>query len=155
MSEENKEELLEWYHGNLSDYDLVISNMRNKRGGLGAGDGSGPYKGPCGKGLGRDVDEPSTADMSQTPPESPQNDIQREIEKKDKEQEQPTTADEVVQNDKKKMYKAFGMVEVLENKLKELYSMTDAYQNEPQKREQLASDVKQISADIVDLLSEL
>lgn len=154
--ENKQEDLLEWYYGGAKDLDVVISKLGRDRGGLGAGDGTGPYKGPCGQGIRKsELDEPSTADMSQTPPESPQNDIQREIERQDKENEQPTTADQVAYEDKKKMYRAFGMVEVLEAKIKELYSMTNSYQNEPEKREQLSSDLKQITRELADLVSEI
>lgn len=170
MSEENdkRKELLEWYYsGDVGGYDVVVSNMARQRGGLGPGDGSGPYKGPGGQGIGRDMhrvadtdrrtglDEPSSADMSSVPPDSPQSDIQREIEKQGREQEQPTTADEVAYEDKKKIYRAYGMLEVLGDKMKQLYSMTNAYQNEPQKREQLAQDVKQVSRELADMVGEL
>lgn len=153
---ENNKDLLEWYYGNnsSSDLDVVISNL--KRGGLGAGDGTGPGKGPCGQEVRKsEIDEPSTADMSSVPPESPQDDIQKEIERQSREKEQPTTADEVAYEDKRKMYRAFGMMEVLQGKMKELYHMTNAYENEPQRREQLAQDVKQLTRELSDLVSEV
>jgi hypothetical protein len=168
MSDENKQkELLEWYYsGDVGGYDVVVSNMARRGSGLGPKDGSGPYRGPGGQGIRRDMhrvadtersdlESPSSADMSSVPPNSPQSDIQREIERKDREQEQPTTADEVAYEDKKKIYRAYGMLEVLEDKMKQLYAMTNAYQNEPQKREQLAMDIKQISRDLADMVGEL
>jgi len=155
-NDENNKELLEWYYGNQGNgLDVVVSNL-TRRGGLGAGDGSGPGKGPCGAEIRRsEIDEPSTTDMSSVPPESPQSDIQAEIRKRqEREKEQPTT-DEVAYEDKRKMYRAFGMMDVLQGKMKELYSMTNAYQNKPQRREQLYQDVKQITRELSDSLSEL
>jgi hypothetical protein len=132
-----EKDLLEWYYGNSDDYDnVVVSSMPNRQ---------------SMQQINIPQTAPSTADMSSVPPESPQ----REIENREKEQEKPNTADEVAYEDKKKIYRAFGMLRILSDKMNILYSLTNAYQNEPIRREELSQDIKQLTRDLADLVSEV
>jgi hypothetical protein len=101
--------------------------------------------------------EPSvqTVDLNVAPPESPEEIIQKEVIARSRPAQLTTTSDEVIAQDKARIYKSLGILQVIGAKLTKLSAMISPYENDVIEREGLASDIKKLAADLADSVGSL
>ena len=129
---ENEKTLLEWYEngeGEDAKGVVVVKSIEEP-----------PVK-PC--------------DLGDAPPESPQADIQKEIIKKEMGSQLSTQNDQVIAQDRIRIYKATGIIKVIEGRLARLAALTAPYADDAIKKEDLASDIKKLANELTEIVGSL
>jgi hypothetical protein len=96
-----------------------------------------------------------TVDLNVAPPESPQDIIQREIANRSQPAQLTTTSDEVIAQDKMRIYRSLGVLQVIGAKLTKLSTMISPYEKDAIEREGLVSDIKKLVSDLADSVGSL
>ena len=126
--------LLEWYNSNSEEGDSGSETIVVKS-----------------------IEEPpiSQCDLGDQPMDSPQGEIQKEIIKKEIKQQLTTQNDQVIVQDKVRIYKSMGIIEVIKGKLTLLSSLTSPYADEAMKKEDLSRDIKKLAAELTEIVGSL
>jgi hypothetical protein len=103
----------------------------------------------------REIPSVQTVDLNVAPPESPQDIIQREVIARSQPAQLTTTSDEVIAQDKMRIYRSLGILQVIGAKLTKLSNMISPYEKDVIEREGLASDIKKLAADLADSVGSL
>ncbi|HUS48899.1 MAG TPA: hypothetical protein VMZ91_01935 [Candidatus Paceibacterota bacterium] len=105
----------------------------------------------------KSIEEPpiSQCDLGDVPIDSPQGDIQKEIIKKEMGAQLSTQNDQVIAQDKIKIYKATGLIKVIEARLARLAALTTPYTDDAIKKEDLASDIKKLANELTEIVGSL
>lgn len=123
---DKKKDLLNWYYENEED---VAEQM--------------------------EITLPTTSDLNPVPATSPQADIQKEILNKVTQPELTQKNDAVIAVDKMNAYKAYGILKVIEEKLKMFSVLAGTQMDDPMKKEGLANDLKSLSRELADIIGAL
>jgi len=102
-----------------------------------------------------DIKSPTVDDLNTVPVNSPQTDIQQEVISKMAEPELTTKNDAVISMDMTNVHKTYGLLVVIESKLKEYHALAGAQEGDPIRKEGLASDLKSLTRDLADIVGSL
>jgi len=135
------EELREWYeNGNGEDPRGVVIVRKQV---------SPEDEGPIG------VPQVTQADLNPCQAGSPQDDIQREIIKRETKPELTTKSDELIAREKMIVVKSFGLMKVIESKLSLFHALAGPQIDDPVKKEGLASDIKTLVNELSEIVGSL
>jgi len=137
MAEQNKDELLEWYNGlpGQSDQQTVVVVK-------GEEDNAPP--------------KPTLSDLSTVPDDSQQVDIQKEILSKSlQNQDLMSKNDELIAQNKMNAHKAYGLVKVIEEKLKIYSYLSGKELDDPMRLEGITGDIKTIINELSQVAAKL
>lgn len=101
------------------------------------------------------VNPPTVADLNPVPAVSPQADIQQDIINKTAGAQLTMKNDNLIAVDKMNAYKAFGLLKIIEDKLKLFDYYAGAQVEDPIKKEGLANDLKSLSRELADIVGTL
>lgn len=99
--------------------------------------------------------QPTVSDLNKVQAVSPQADIQKEILNNLKEPELTQKNDAVIAVDKMNAYKAYGILKVIEEKLKLFNTLAGTQVDDPLKKEGVANDLKSLSRELADIIGAL
>lgn len=140
----NNEELKEWYNslgcrGDGMDSSVVIVKKPESEGNV---SNSINVNG-------------TTPGLTATQPDSPQDQIQQDALSKEIEKQLTTKTDNVIIQDKVRVYKAMGMIKALEGKLIYYSNLASAALDNPMKKEDLASEIKMLVNSLSEVVGSL
>lgn len=123
--------LLEWYENGNNDEESVVLIRKNPEQSIS----------PC--------------DLNNIPVDSPQGEIQKEILNRETGTQLSTQNDQVIAQDRIRIFKATGIIKVLEGRLARLAALTTPYADDAIKKEDLASDIKKLANELTEIVGSL
>lgn len=101
------------------------------------------------------IQQPNPCDLSPAPPESPQEIIQKNVIDQEVKRQLTTKTDNVIVQDKIRVYKAMGMLKALEGKLIHYSNLSGVSLDDPMKKEDFASEIKMLVNSLSEVVGSL